>query len=98
MEMLGGKDMKTDWDTTESRQLYLSVSNSGVQAPHPRPGSLCADVRVFVGRMTHLAEAGYKEIIAAMVGGRVLFDVSELDKLQRHMTALKTHHQALKNL
>lgn len=44
------------------------------------PGS---GVWIFVGGVAHGAELGHEEVVASVVGGRVLLDVCELHKLRK---------------
>lgn len=44
------------------------------------PGS---GVWIFVGGVAHGAELGHEEVVASVVGGRVLLDVGELHKLRK---------------
>lgn len=54
------------------------VSTRSVSAFLPGSG-----LSVFMSRVAHGAELGHKEVIAAVVGRRVLLNVGKLHKLER---------------
>lgn len=43
---------------------------------------LCLDFQVIVARVAHFTEPGHEEVIAPMIGWRVLLDVGELNELR----------------